>query len=583
MLNKIVVPLDGSPLAEEAIPAAAALARAAGATIDLVHVHEPPAVVSGEPGEIGAQSMEFMQRYLDAQRGRVRDALGVETRAIMLEGSVLRRLRRHMRATGTDLVVTMTHGRGGFSRFWLGSTAEALVRRSPAPVLILRKQDAGSTAADTNGQPFRHVLVPHDGSPAADRGLAGALAVGLPLHCRFTLLSVVGDEHDRITEKHRLDSLRCRFPEGATVTTVAAVAADTARTIVDVGATHAADLISMAPCARRSIGRLLSRTTADRVLRSSQVAVLIQPRERRRARDRAVPAAAVVPPPPSRVLSAIDFSTHSRTAAAWVARDLAPDAELVLTHVIDVPQPPVFLEGRFPSAGVVMDAALRGAEDQLRELDSVITAARKHIDLREGNLIEQLAGAAREHASQLIVLGQHTGRGHRDGTAERLLHVSPVPVLVAGHLPDGPPRRILVPVDGSANSMRALAWATMICRCTGALMTVMHAVDPTIAGHVKIVSSPRAAHDIEEDIVESARKWAGALALSVAQTPADQVIVTEGEPADEVLKAATESGADLIVMGSRGVGAVRRRLVGSVARAVLSRARCPVLVVVAHP
>jgi len=181
MFTNIMVPLDGSRLAEAALPAAAYLAAAAGATVTLLHVLEqhPPAAVHGERHLARADEAET---YLADVAQRVFPpgvpvTCHVHTTAMT---DVVRGLAEHVAELAPDLVIMCTHGRGGLRALLYGSIAQRVVAESSVPLLLIRP--AGPAAA---GFACRHILAPFDGDPAHARGVetAGELA----LLCRAEL------------------------------------------------------------------------------------------------------------------------------------------------------------------------------------------------------------------------------------------------------------------------------------------------------------------------------------------------------------------------------------------------------------
>jgi len=137
----IAVPLDGSSLAEAALPAAEELAAATGGAITLVRV-QPWLVTATMPypyvpelGELETQIEAADQAYLATAAARLRPGLAVDV--ILLRGSPSGALLEYFAANRPDLVVMTTHGRGGLQRLVLGSTADRLVRAG-LPVLLLR-------------------------------------------------------------------------------------------------------------------------------------------------------------------------------------------------------------------------------------------------------------------------------------------------------------------------------------------------------------------------------------------------------------------------------------------------------------
>jgi signal transduction histidine kinase/nucleotide-binding universal stress UspA family protein len=146
--DRIVVPLDGSELAEEAIAHAETLARATGAPIHVVRVVDTPPLTQvamvGLGVEQAAQAAALRRieaeeaaaaEYLEVIRERL-VARGLVTTTAVVTGDVVPELLGAVRPR--DVLVMTTHGRTGLTRWFLGSVAEAVVRRSPAPVLLVR-------------------------------------------------------------------------------------------------------------------------------------------------------------------------------------------------------------------------------------------------------------------------------------------------------------------------------------------------------------------------------------------------------------------------------------------------------------
>jgi nucleotide-binding universal stress UspA family protein len=136
-------------------------------------------------------------------------------------------------------------------------------------------------------------------------------------------------------------------------------------------------------------------------------------------------------------------------------------------------------------------------------------------------------------------------------------------------------RRILVAVDGSSAAADALDEALLLAHETGARVSVL-AVQPILTPGVAygLVPVPSEAFEARsDDVLRSAAARARHAGLEV------ETFRREGVPAIEIAAAADELDADLIVLGSRGRGAVRSAVMGSVSRGVLARSRRPVLVV----
>jgi len=176
MYTRILVPLDGSRAAEEALAPAAAIARRTGAELELALVHVSVAsALAAAPatvdfGELDRVQLEDEAVYLRRVTERLSAEHDLRVAAHHLSGPVVDTLAEHIHGAHVDLVVMTTHGRGAVGRLWLGSVADGLVRTVATPVLMLRASDQpGGRAVE-----FRRILVPLDQSPVAEHAVLAA-------------------------------------------------------------------------------------------------------------------------------------------------------------------------------------------------------------------------------------------------------------------------------------------------------------------------------------------------------------------------------------------------------------------------
>jgi nucleotide-binding universal stress UspA family protein len=196
-LKKILVPLDGSDIAEQALDTALALAAGHGAELHLVSVasYVPPITlaptdetrVTGWIEEEKARVQEYLEGAADKASSQ---SPGVSVTTHVRVGRVSPAVQEVAEDLEVDLLVLTTHGRGTFERSWLGSTADQIIRQVEQPLLLLRHREKGLWAFDPNL--ISHVLVPLDGSDAAECAL-DALPMVLPPDgaARVTLVRVV--------------------------------------------------------------------------------------------------------------------------------------------------------------------------------------------------------------------------------------------------------------------------------------------------------------------------------------------------------------------------------------------------------
>src|SRR5689334_7218849 len=132
MYRSLLVPLDGSVSAEQALPLALGIARRAGAKLDLVSVQVPFPPVYGEgkarlDNPLATEARDKVRFYLDGVVRRISALSSVPAAATLLEGTVAGTLYHHASTTGIDLVVMTVIGAGPWTRLWLGSVADELV------------------------------------------------------------------------------------------------------------------------------------------------------------------------------------------------------------------------------------------------------------------------------------------------------------------------------------------------------------------------------------------------------------------------------------------------------------------------
>jgi nucleotide-binding universal stress UspA family protein len=192
-MYRILVPLDGSRAAEQALPAACALARCANAELKLVHVvdlvHEVPSQDTPDEQWLHATARSDAERYLEQCNVQVKKGAAAPAHTVVVEGSPFDRIQEEARSWNADLIVMATHGHGAFDRAWLGSVADALARDSKTPVMLIRvAKDRDSMVAPES---FRHVLIPLDGSRLAEHAIEPAVRFTRCNNARITLLRVV--------------------------------------------------------------------------------------------------------------------------------------------------------------------------------------------------------------------------------------------------------------------------------------------------------------------------------------------------------------------------------------------------------
>ena len=282
-------------------------------------------------------------------------------------------------------------------------------------------------------------------------------------------------------------------------------------------------------------------------------------------------------PAAQRVAIGVDFGTASLAAARWTAQHLAPEAELVLVHVVELPKVPAYLRGIACEADRVASRAATMMRVALTALGDALGSVRCAIEVRSGRPAEQLHIVAEEHEADLIVIGRSGKRAcgvkQLGRTVERLLRRSTIPVLVAGGTLAAAPRRILAAVDEGELARDVLEWARRLA-APGQLessggVTALHVTSEALSECLGARGGDAAA-------VTWLKTRVSECSLDAATT---EIAVAPGDPRRQILVAADAFDSDLIVVGRRGADGAVGTEIGGVARAALRPARRPVLVI----
>jgi nucleotide-binding universal stress UspA family protein len=143
MYKQILVPLDQSELAEQALPHAAAVAQAMGSVVTLVAVvdvlDEDTMRAAGAAMDWEGQ-IETLGTYLQAICGRLGEQ-GVRCNWEVLKGDIVEEILEFVEDHEEDLIIMATHGRSGLARWVHGSVADRLVAQTPVPMLLVRVEE----------------------------------------------------------------------------------------------------------------------------------------------------------------------------------------------------------------------------------------------------------------------------------------------------------------------------------------------------------------------------------------------------------------------------------------------------------
>lgn len=302
MYERILVTLDGTKLAEQALVPAVSIARRTRAHLYLASVRRVlPVTLSGKPipPEDDAQA-----EYLGQMAKRIRDA-GVSpvSADVFTAGDVAGGIEAHRKKVQASLTVMSTHGRGPVRRAWMGSVADRFARTSAAPVLLVRPDEQEPAVLDLSRDTLvDHVLVTLDGSEESKAALRPALELARLFGASCTLARIVQSLADlesswvlnpfepmgeqlgeaRRAAEEELEAVCARFrAEGFAVDYTARVGEHVAEGILDLAAEKRTDLIAIATHGRGGVTRLALGSVADKVVRAAECPVLLVRPDRR--------------------------------------------------------------------------------------------------------------------------------------------------------------------------------------------------------------------------------------------------------------------------------------------------------------
>ena len=277
-----------------------------------------------------------------------------------------------------------------------------------------------------------------------------------------------------------------------------------------------------------------------------------------------------------RILMATDLSARSDRALERALR-LAADrgGDLTVVHVID--------EG-LPAR--LADAQEQAAKQAIQEHIATLTAAeglRVSVEVVFDRAYLGILEMTEKMDAEMIVLGLHREDTFRDmfrgTTAERVVRAGDVPVLLVKERPSGAYRRIMVGVDFSVYSRRAVEFAVSFA--PSARFHLVHAYDVPFKGFLHGQDTQRAVSKQHETQFESMVEEEMAAFLSTLDTKAPEIerIMEHGVVREVILRQVEELKPDLLVVGTHGRTGVAHALLGSVAESLLRDPPCDVLAV----
>lgn len=292
MFRKILVPLDGSELAEQAMPAAMALARQSRGEILLLRV---PVFETAVMPAFGGYGVLYPEQSLEHSRAEAREYLksaqktivvpDVTCRALIVDGDVASAIVDVAKEENVDVIVMSTHGYSGVTRWVMGSVTERVLGDALCPVYVVRTPELP-----------RHVMITLDGSEFSERALEPGLEMAAIYGAKVTLMSAVREVNVSVLKE--METIECgmaqrlhddmvnnveeylgkiakRYHRDGLTSKTATTLEPAATSILDYAETYNVDLLVMATHGRSGLLRWVYGSVTEKVLRGAKRSMLI--------------------------------------------------------------------------------------------------------------------------------------------------------------------------------------------------------------------------------------------------------------------------------------------------------------------
>jgi len=590
MIERIMVPVDGSALAEAALTVALAVAERSGADIHLALVR------SGEDRE--PQHLAYLERTAES----VRALAGSETSVsfALLDGDVAQALCEEAGST-PGLIVMGSHGHGGLARAWLGSVTEAVLRGHPGPVVVV-KPESDAPDEPLEARVVHHIMVPVDGTLFSETAVEPALELARLLGARLTIFQTVPSslafeylidtaeilERKATEARAYVESIRSRFDDGSCGIDVAVgVHRSAAEGVLEFADRNAVDFTVLASHLPQGVARTLLGSVADKILRGSPAPVMVVHPHAEEVQQAAEHPQAAEPPPaevasiprdersvhaaPDRyrnVMLSLDGSPTSEHAIP-LAATIAQRAGATL-HVVTVVEP----SGQTQDAEQYLESVVGKIQDEYGcQTTASVRSGLPALDLREHVLTCE---------ADVTVMATHgrsgVSRAWLGSVATDFLSETERPVVLVrpeegggGTAPEAASgfTRILVPLDGSAFSEKCLEGAVVLG----------HLFDATYhLTRVVLLPDEIPARYFDRDRAE-AKVYLEEHAERLRQRglTASTSALLDRRAGPVILEVGVAEECDSIAMATSARRGLRRALFGSTADKVLRGGRVPML------
>ncbi len=288
MYDRMIVPLDGSELAEQVLPYVRVVSEGLKCPITLVRVFDVPAMIEGVPGatidRVANELRADADHYLERVKGTLVD-VGTDVLVVGKQGDAASVIIEEAEKESSTIVMISSHGRSGITRWAMGSVAEKVLQATNNPLLIIRDQAAEGTSLIEGDRTLKdwnnllsvkNIIVTLDGSSISEQVIPHAMAFAKSLAVPLTPIRVSNSPNDdsenteylnNVVKRFRDENLQC---DGGKV-----LHGNPATAIIEISEQIPNSLVAMTTRGRSGIQRWVMGSVTDRVVRHSGAPALV--------------------------------------------------------------------------------------------------------------------------------------------------------------------------------------------------------------------------------------------------------------------------------------------------------------------
>jgi nucleotide-binding universal stress UspA family protein len=279
MLERILVPLDGSTRAEAILTELRMLLARHDSEVILLRVVLPPTTMNPPVyarllDERRAEARAYVQRVVGELAGA-----GATARGVVYEGYPAEAILAGAREQAATLIALTTHGRTGLARWELGSVTEKVLRGSECPILVTRSFETAEAGATRDRQPaqaaIRRMLLPIDAGDLSLAAVGPAMELAVLCGAEMLLVHVLDDNLAGELPMPDIERAQELVTAAGLHAEVVLERGDAADRLLAVAAERQADLIVMATHGRSGLKRWVLGSVAERVMRAAPVPLLL--------------------------------------------------------------------------------------------------------------------------------------------------------------------------------------------------------------------------------------------------------------------------------------------------------------------